>query len=89
MDGIKTRLVGLLFDKLPTYAQLNLRTADGLVLTDVNPIFLPKFEPTPYMAGQTRKKWNHFILALKALERQLETLDIVTLSDGQIICNLC
>ena len=54
MDSIqKARIFGLLFDKLPTYAQLNLRTADGLVFTDVNPVFLPKFKPTPYMAGET------------------------------------
>ena len=54
MDSIqKARIFGLLFDKLPTYAQLNLRTADGLVFTDVNPIFLPKFESALYVAGET------------------------------------
>lgn len=53
MDGIKkARIFGLFFDKLPTYAQLNVRTASGLSFTDVNPIFLPKFEPTPYLAGE-------------------------------------
>ena len=54
MDGIKkARLFGLLFDKLPTYAQLNLRTAGGPILTGVNPIFLPKFEPESCLAGET------------------------------------
>ena len=53
IDGVKkARLFGLLFDKLPTYAQLNLRTADDFVLTGVNPIFLPKFNSTPYVAGK-------------------------------------
>ena len=90
MDGIKkARLFGLFFNQLPTYAQLTGGTAGIPMLTDVNPVFLPKSESIFYLAGQTRQNLNRLLLALGALERQFETLDILLSNDSQMTCNLC
>ena len=54
MDGVKkARLFGLLFNQLPTYAQIAGGTASMPIFTGVNPIFLPKKEPLSRLAGET------------------------------------
>ena len=54
MDSAKkAQLFGLFFNKLPTYAQLAGATPGASIFTDVNPIFLPKFEETLDLAGET------------------------------------
>ena len=52
MDPVKkAKLFGLLFKQLPTYSELNLRTARNKPSTDVNPLFL--FQNNPLFAAGT------------------------------------
>ncbi len=80
----KAEYFGVLFDQLPTYAEIKYGTQNPIGLTGINELFKLKNCPQGALVRSTRLRWNSLYPSIEKLHLRLEELGCIE-HNGQII----